>query len=333
VITVSVIIPVRDEAAGIEALLADLLGQTRAPREILVVDTGSADDTRERVRRVAQRDARVRLLSAPGALPGGGRNAGLAAAAGEWVAFVDAGMRVAPDWLADLMSPVDAGAPLDVVLGGLEPVAESRWARAAALAFLPARRPTPTGGQWRGFCLPSSAVRVEVARAAGFPAALRSGEDLVFFRRLAGARIGYAPQAIVNWRHAATPSAVWRRFRVYAEHSFRGGLMDDWFRPVARRYLALALVSGPAIIPAVAALLLARAFVMQRRKPELVDDAAAGRALQLGEVALLLGLIDAATFTAWIAWVRQGRPVVAGAAEPVNADTATGDEPQRAARS
>jgi glycosyltransferase involved in cell wall biosynthesis len=330
VITVSVIIPVRDEAAGIEALLADLLCQTRPPREILVVDTGSSDDTRERVSRVAARDPRVRLLSAPGALPGGGRNAGLAAAAGEWVAFVDGGMRVAREWLADLMRAVDAGAPVDVVLGGLEPVADSRWARAAALAFVPARRPTPEGGQWRGFCLPSSATRLELARAAGFPESLRSGEDLIFFQRLSQrARIGYSPDAIVRWRHAATPAQVWRRFRAYAESSFKADLMRDWFRPLARRYLALALVSGPMLPTATIAFLVARAVVMQKRKPELTDLTRAGRALQVAEVALMLGLIDAATFAAWIAWRRQRRPAIVATA-PVNAATPTSYQPRGA---
>jgi glycosyltransferase involved in cell wall biosynthesis len=326
VITVSVIIPVRDEAAGIEALLADLLQQSRPPREILVIDTGSHDDTPERVRRVAARDDRVRPLSAPGALPGGGRNVGLAAATSEWVAFVDGGMRVGPEWLAGLMRPVDGGAAIDVVLGGFEPVADSRWASAAALAFVPARRATPGGGQWRGYCLPSSAARLDLARAAGFPETLRSGEDLIFFQRLSeGARIGYAPDAIVRWRHAATPAQVWRRFRAYAESSFKADLMHDWFRPLARRYLALALLSGPALLPATALFLLARAVVMQLRKPELTDAALPGRALQLAEVALMLGLIDAATFTAWIAWRRQGRPVVADAA-PVNAVATAGDQ-------
>ena len=134
---------------------------------------------------MALRDARVRACtSRAGALPGGRRNVGLRAATGEWVAFVDGGMRVARDWLAALMLPVDAGEPLDVVLGGLEPVAETRLdACAAALAFLPAHRPTPPGasrGQWRGYCLPRRRCAPELARAVGFPEALRSGEDLIW---------------------------------------------------------------------------------------------------------------------------------------------------------
>jgi glycosyltransferase involved in cell wall biosynthesis len=311
-VDVSVIIPVRDEAKGIEALLDDLLGQTRPPREILVVDTGSRDDTVARVQAVARRDDRVCMLTAPGALPGGGRNVGLDAAHGEWVAFVDGGIRVAHDWLAQLMAPVDAGRAVDVVLGNMEPVVETRGERISAQAFAPTRRPSPEGaGQWRGYCLPSSAVRTQLARAIRFPAELRASEDLIFYRQLLKhARLAWAPGAMVHWQLADTPQKVWRRFRTYAEHTFRGGLMHDWFTPVARRYLMLALMTGPALPAATALFLLARAFVQQRRKPEFVSPSLLARATELGEVAICLGLIDVATFTAWIAWRRQGRPVI-----------------------
>ena len=69
--------------------------------------------------------------------------------------------------------------------------------------------------------------------------------------------------------------------------------MRDWFRPQARRYLALALLTGPLLLPATVSFLLARAFVMQKRKPELTDPATAGRALQLAEVALPRALFAA----------------------------------------
>ena len=309
---ITVIIPVRNEADNLEALIDDVLGQTLAPAELLVIDTGSTDDSPGIVSRIGARDPRVRLLRAPGAFPGGGRNEGLHGARTEWVAFVDGAMRVDPRWLERLAAPLVDGAQADVVLGGLEVVGETRQHRAAALAYVPARRPAPGGGQWRGYCLPSSLVRLSLAReVGGFPAALRSGEDLVFFRRLSErGRIAYAPEAVVRWTHASSARGVWRRFRTYAEHSFRADLMKDWFDVVSRRYLGLALASGPALPATVALSLLARAAVMMHRKPEFTDDGLPSRALQLVEVAFYLGLIDAATAAAWWDWRKHGKPRV-----------------------
>ena len=292
----------RDEAASIEALLANLSAQSYPAAEILVVDSGSRDDTIARVEAAAKKHPRLRLLQNPGALPGGARNTGLRAATSEWVAFVDGGMRVGRDWLAKLMAHSDGA---DLVLGGFEPACESRQARAAALAFVPERRPAPAGGEWRGVCLPSSAARRTSAfLAGGFPEALRSGEDLLFLQRLQKQSIvHYAPEAVVRWSDASSPSAVWRRFRKYAESSFSAGLMTDWFDVAARRYRAM-LLFGPAFPAAAAALLLLRAVVMQRRKPEFAD----GGLAQIVEVAAYLGIIDAATFAAWLAWRRDGSP-------------------------
>jgi glycosyltransferase involved in cell wall biosynthesis len=315
---VSVVVPLRDEEAGVEALIDDLCAQQRAPEAILMVDTGSRDRTRELVAARARRDARVSLLCLPAGYPGAGRNAGLRAARTPWVAFADGGTRVSPDWLAHLMAPVDGGQAVDVVLGNMEAAAQTREQRAAALAYVPARRALPDGRPWRGFFLASSAVRREAAFAAGgFAEHLRSGEDLLFLRALERAdNVAYAPAAVVHWSHSCGGRAVWRRFRTYAEHSLRAGLMDDWFAVMRRRYLWMLLL-GPAFPLGVAALLLARAAVMQRRKPEFAARGI-GRLVQVVEVAGLLGVIDAATWAAWLAWRRAGAPraETAGALAP-----------------
>jgi glycosyltransferase involved in cell wall biosynthesis len=62
---ISVVIPVFNEADNLEDLCRELaasLGSLGRPYEILVVDDGSSDDTPERLRRIAARDARVRPL-------------------------------------------------------------------------------------------------------------------------------------------------------------------------------------------------------------------------------------------------------------------------------
>src|SRR5947208_17187791 len=89
--TISVIIPARDEEASLGACLESLVAQTGVSFEIIVVDDGSTDRTRE----IAQSFAGVRVVDA-GPLPRGwtGKNNAMATGAkqahGERVLFTDA---------------------------------------------------------------------------------------------------------------------------------------------------------------------------------------------------------------------------------------------------
>jgi glycosyltransferase involved in cell wall biosynthesis len=67
-----------------------VLGQTHRDFELLVVDDGSSDETGSIVETYAGRDDRVRLLRQPNGGVAAARNRGIAAATGEFVAFLDA---------------------------------------------------------------------------------------------------------------------------------------------------------------------------------------------------------------------------------------------------
>jgi len=60
---VSVLLPVRDEAARVEPCLRALLAQQGVDLEVVVLDDGSTDGTADVVRRVVDGDPRVRLLA------------------------------------------------------------------------------------------------------------------------------------------------------------------------------------------------------------------------------------------------------------------------------
>src|SRR5215217_8061793 len=62
---VSILIPARNEARNIGPALDAALASMGVPIEVLVMDDGSTDATAEIVRNYANRDRRVRLLSAP----------------------------------------------------------------------------------------------------------------------------------------------------------------------------------------------------------------------------------------------------------------------------
>jgi succinoglycan biosynthesis protein ExoA len=89
---VSVVIPVRNEARSLPMLLDQLIAQDIESDqfEILVADGRSTDKTREVVENLS-RDTRVslRVVDNPGILASAGRNAGVAAARGDVILFLD----------------------------------------------------------------------------------------------------------------------------------------------------------------------------------------------------------------------------------------------------
>ena len=96
---VSVITPVRDEAALLRETAATILGQDWPSVEILFVDGGSRDGSRELLEELARRDDRVRVLENPAGDLGSALAIGLAAARGEFVAKLDAHTFFPPGYL------------------------------------------------------------------------------------------------------------------------------------------------------------------------------------------------------------------------------------------
>ena len=88
---VTVIMPVFDAEAVLARALAGLVAQNWSALEILVVDDGSTDDSREIAAAAAARDPRIRLLPQPrNAGAYAARNAGMAAARGRFITIHDA---------------------------------------------------------------------------------------------------------------------------------------------------------------------------------------------------------------------------------------------------
>ncbi|WP_137391284.1 glycosyltransferase [Rhodoligotrophos defluvii] len=102
---VSVLIPARNEEAGIARTLEAVLANRGCSFEVVVADDSSTDHTRAIVEDFVRRDPRVRLIATPPLPPGwmGKNNAcqTLAAAARHDIAlFVDADVHLAPDAVA-----------------------------------------------------------------------------------------------------------------------------------------------------------------------------------------------------------------------------------------
>ena len=103
---VSLIIPVYNAAAYIEACIASLMAQTMDDVEVILVDDHGSDDSIQVAQNyiaVHSSSKQFRFLSTPHNMgPGPARNVGIEAAQGEYIGFVDSDDVVTPDFCEQL---------------------------------------------------------------------------------------------------------------------------------------------------------------------------------------------------------------------------------------
>ena len=87
---ISVVMPVYNAQAYLYAAVESILAQTTKDFELIAVDDGSTDSSPQLLQQLAQRDARIRIISRPNTGIVGALNDGLAAARGELIARMDA---------------------------------------------------------------------------------------------------------------------------------------------------------------------------------------------------------------------------------------------------
>ena len=109
---VSVVVPVRDGARYLEAALHSIAGQTRPPREVIVVDDGSRDESAQIAARFG---ARVERQAPTG--QAAARNRGVAVSTGDFVAFLDADDLWAPGKLEHQMAALRLHPDVDLLFG------------------------------------------------------------------------------------------------------------------------------------------------------------------------------------------------------------------------
>ena len=104
-ILVSVVIPTYNEQGDIAECLKSLLEQSYKPLEIIIVDDGSRDKTREIIRSFKS----VKLIEGQHKGPGFSRNLGAKQAKGDILVFVDADMTFDEDYIKTLTLPIREG--------------------------------------------------------------------------------------------------------------------------------------------------------------------------------------------------------------------------------
>jgi GT2 family glycosyltransferase len=210
----SVVVCAYDEERTLDACLRSLAGLDYPAFEVIVCDDGSTDATAEIARRHP-----VRLLELPHGGLSRARNAGVAAAVGDLVAFLDADATCHPDWLTHLATAFDDS---DVVAAGGPNLAyphAGRMERAVAASpgnpcevLLGSRRAEHVAGCNMAF------RRTALLDVGGFDAVYTAaGDDVDLCWRLLdrGGQIGFSASAQVHHHRRGSLTGYLRQQRGY----------------------------------------------------------------------------------------------------------------------
>ena len=249
---VSLITTVLNEESTITTLLDSILTQSHLPNEVIIVDGGSTDATTTIIASYSER-LPLTLHSLPGSNISQGRNAAIKHARGDIIAVTDAGVRLHPDWLRELLSPFHSEPDTQVVSGFFLPDVQTPFEVAMGATVLPALSEINPAT-----FLPSSrsiAFRTTAwSQAGGYPDWLDFCEDLIldFNLKACYGNFAFAPDAIVYFRPRSNLKAFFRQYYFYARGDGKANL---WFKRHLIRYLTY-LVAVPLI--ALAGMLLSR---------------------------------------------------------------------------
>lgn len=116
---VSIIVPVWNTGDKVDRLIKRLRGQTYKNLEIIAVDDGSTDDSLSMLQSLARDDGRMKVVHQENAGASAARNAGITAANGEYVIFVDSDDEVTEDFVAKLVEKAEARPEVALVVVGM----------------------------------------------------------------------------------------------------------------------------------------------------------------------------------------------------------------------
>jgi glycosyltransferase involved in cell wall biosynthesis len=248
-VRVTLIFTVKNEAVALPKLLDSISSQTRSPDEVIVADGGSTDSTVVVLRQYSSR-LPLKVLVIPGANISQGRNATIRAASGDLICSTDAGVRLDPNWLNELVKPFESGgggrakqnetaqtkdAPVDVVSGFFIADPQSLFETALAATTLPSLaeiRPDKFLPSSRSIAFRKSAWE----QIHGYPEWLDFCEDLIFdfCLRASNFRFVFAPRACVYFRPRPDLTSFFKQYYHYARGD---GKADLWRMRHLLRYL------------------------------------------------------------------------------------------------
>jgi len=200
---VSVIIPAFRSADYIAGTLASVFKQTYRDIEVIVINDGSPDTSRL-IEAIAPWRERLVYIEQENGGAGAARNAGIAVARGEHVAFLDADDRWLPHFLESQMRHLAAHPGCEMVYANARMTGDTLLAGKTFMDTTPSAGPVSFSSLLAQRCtvLTSSVVvrRAAVDAAGRFDPTIRRGQDFDLWLRLAhqGTRIEYQREPLIE---------------------------------------------------------------------------------------------------------------------------------------
>lgn len=256
--TVSVVVPVRDEAAHLERAVAAILAQDYPlPFDVCLAVAPSSDGTEAIAAAIAAREPRVRVVPNPRGVTPAGLNAAIRATSGDVVVRVDGHAELSPGYVRRAVETMRRTGAVNV--GGVQAARGERpFERAVATAMT---SPLGTGGA--RFHVGGQEGQVDTVylgvfdRAAGdavgwFDESLVRNQDYELNVRLraAGGTIWFDPELWVSYRPRGSVATLARQYHEYgmwkAEVVLRHpeSLKLRQFLPAAQLVAQLVAVAG-----------------------------------------------------------------------------------------
>jgi glycosyltransferase involved in cell wall biosynthesis len=201
---VSIITPAWNVSEFIGETVESVLAQSCTDWELIIVNDGSTDSDRlEEV--LAPNRSRITYLVQPNGGAAAARNAGLAVARGEYVAFLDGDDVWLPGYLDAQLNFLRAHA-LDMVYADAEFIGDTGYRDRTFMDLAPSHGPVTVEALLAGRCsviTSGTVARLETIRAVGgFEKRRSRAEDFDLWLRIAqsGALIGYQREVLLRYR-------------------------------------------------------------------------------------------------------------------------------------
>jgi len=227
---VSVLLPVRDARATLDACLDSLAAQTLADHEVVAVDDGSADGSGERLIERAAHDPRLRVLRAQPRGIAAALNHALAEAKAPLVARMDADDLSHPSRLALQAERLERDVAVDVLACRVAVGSEAGEGMRAYVHWVNGLLDHEAMARDRfvesPVVHPSVAVRAATLRGLGGYRDFDGPEDYELWLRAfdAGLRFAKLAETLVEWRDS--PGRLTRSDPRYAPERFRNVKLD-----------------------------------------------------------------------------------------------------------